>query len=648
MTGLTPEEFLSRFYSPPNTIWPRTDPQQLAPTALQPFLEVLHTRGECPLVLPRRDESWPAAAYYVICWDTAHAGRLRPLIEAAVAHHWCAFDGRVANLKPDDPVEASILGFVGPGTTYLLRPEPKTAPRAYTAIKRLVDSLPALPLRRSNLVRPIGRMLREFELALANGSADSSARVLHEIETLGGISHENLAYLQIRRLARLGQDSALLAHGSLPTIVYSEPPLLVREAVLAAWARVNLDLPLTSANLADAADALGRANPDVAMLVDARLRKAGDPYAIAVGALVAVARGDAALAADLVATGAIPAEVFSGLLPGPQVVTLVDRTVEKESEAEAVVPPTLIDSWLTWVQQLETLQAPDLDLDQTRDWAPAWTIDAELADAIDELPQAATDALLSGVAAFLEADDPNHPAAKTARALLNQFLISERFGPIDLSAICALLEIFLRASPPMAQYRSLLDDLQSYAPQYVALNAAGRVLDIADVVTSGPIGESEARASFVAALVLPLHHLQRKLSPALRRLASLVTEDVGLALAWDDEKPSEAGESGIETLSAQVLIYSLDEGCLARVEKAAELQWPSVRVRASFDKVGNPALRQHARNADLIVIATRRAAHAATGFITENADKALIRYADGSGSASMMRAVESGLIEISG
>jgi hypothetical protein len=471
-------------------------------------------------------------------------------------------------------------------------------------------------------------------------------------ETLGGISHENLAYLQIRRLARLGQDSALLTHGSLPTIVYSEPPLLVREAVLAAWARVNLDLPLTSANLADAVDALGRADPDVALLVDARLRKAGDPDAIAVGALVAVARGDAALAADLVGTGAIPAEVFSGLFPGPELATLVGQTAqtetETEAEAEFVEPPTLIDSWLTWVQQLETLHAPDLDLDQTRDWAPAWTIDAELAGAIDELPQTATDALLSGVATFLETDDPNHPAAKTAKALLGHFLISERFGPIDLGAICALLEIFLRASPPMVQYRDLLGDLQSYAPQYVAPNAAGRILDIADVVTSGPVGDSEARTSFVGALVLPLHQLQRKLSPALRRLASLVTEDVGLDLAWVDEKPSEAAESSSETLPAQVLIYSLDEGCLARVEKAAQLQWPSVKVRASFDKVGNPALRQHARKADLIVIATRRAAHAATGFITENADKALIRYADGSGSASMIRAVESGLIEMSG
>lgn len=646
MTGLTPEVFLSRFYSPTNTIWPRTDPQQPAPTALQPFLEVLQTRGECPLVLPRREKSWPAAAYYVICWDTAHAGRIRPLVEAAVAHHWCAFDGRVANLQSNDPVEASILDFVGPGTTFLLRPDPQTTKQVYTAIKRLVDSLLALPIRRPNVARPIGRMLREFEMALANGSVDSSAKILHEIETLGGISHENLAYLQIRRLARLGQDSALLTHGSLPTIVYSEPPLLVREAVLSAWARINLELPLTNSNLADAADALSRADPDVALLVDAGLRKADDPDAIAVGAVVAVARGDATLAADLVGTGAIPTELFGELLPSLEDVGTDDRTANEETAAEVDEPPTRINSWLTWVQRLEQLHAPDLDLDQTRDWAPPWTIDAELADAIDELPETATDALLSGVAVFLDADDPNHPAAKTAKAMLNHFLISERFGPIDLGAMCALLEIFLRASPPISQYRSLLDDLRSYAPQFVAPNAAGRILDIADVVTSGPIGESEARTSFVAALVLPLHHLRRKLSPALRRLASLVTEDIGLELSWV-EKDSERDEFGIEALSADILIYSLDEGCLARVEKAARLQWPSVKVRASFDKVGNPALRQHARNADLIVIATRRAAHAATGFITENADKALIRYADGSGSASMMRAVELGLSEMS-
>jgi hypothetical protein len=69
-------------------------------------------------------------------------------------------------------------------------------------------------------------------------------------------------------------------------------------------------------------------------------------------------------------------------------------------------------------------------------------------------------------------------------------------------------------------------------------------------------------------------------------------------------------------------------------------------VNQSSDKVGNPALRQHSRNADIIAIATRRAAHAATGFIVDNADRGRICYPDGSGSASMLRAVEAELDDL--
>lgn len=659
MTALTADEFLSQYFAPPNTSWPNAGSQHPAAVTLAPFLEALTKRGECPLVLPRRQASWPAATYYVICWDTAHAGRMRPLLEAAIAHHWCSFDGRVSALKAVDPIEASILDFVGPGTTYRLQPTVQTAGPAYIAIKRLVDSLRDQPLRRPTLARPIGRMLREFELALANGSVETSADLLFEIETLGGISHENLAYLQIRRLARLGQDHVLLAHGSLPTIVYSEPPLLVREAVLAAWARVNLDLPLTSANVPDAVVAVGRAQPDVAMLVVPRLVRSSDPDAIAVAALVAAARGDVALATDLAAAGAISSDVLDGLHEQSEPATRSEHPAAAESEVDvdandvgleagvAVVdqPPT-IDSWLVWVSQLDTPQAADRTTEHAQDWAPAWTIDAELAGAIDALPQIATDALLSGVAVFLDTDDLNHPAMKTSMALLGHYLVAERFSPNDLGAISALLEIFLRAAPPIALYRDVLEDLRSYAPQWVAAATAARVLDIADAVASGPNGDPDARTAFVAALLAPLHHLRHRLSPALRRLATVVADDVELDFSWVDIQSDGAEESATLLPHVQILLYSLDEGSLARTKKAVDLHWPTIRVQISADKVGSPALRQHARNADLIVMATRRAAHAATGFIADAAGNALIRYADGSGSASMMRAVESGIAEL--
>lgn len=664
MTQSHPEQFLSRFFSPPNTVWPNRDQQHRVAASLAPFLEALTMRDECPVVLPRREQSWPAAVYYVVCWDTGHAGRVRPLVEAAVAHSWCPFDGRVAHLNHRDPIEASILDLVGAGTTFVLRPTPDTAGRAYNAMKRMIESLRGQPLRVPTRVRPTGRMLREFELALANGSAETSATLLSEIEAFGGISHENVAYLQIRRLARLGQDRAILAHGALPTIVYSEPPSAVREAVLGAWARTTLNFPLTTANLADAVDAVREAQPDVAMLVDGRLAISSDRDAATVGGLVAAARGDMALATVLAATAAISPDVRSILLPDTAPISLSPdddiAATEAEIDATAVDVGTedesvrvefedqspVVDSWLAWVHGLATALSPELSLEDSTGWTPAWMDDAKLADAIDDLPQIATDGLISGVAAFLEADDLNHPAMKTAAALLRQYMVAERFGPNDLGAICALLEIFLRASPAGGPYSDMLSDLRSYAPQWVAASAAPRVLDIADVVASGPNADPDEREAFVAALVAPLHHLRHRLSPALRRLASLVANDVGLTLTWDDEESTVSEESGIITGRVHILLYSLDTGCLARVQKAVALQWPSSLVHISSDKVGNPALRQHSRNADLIVMATRRAAHAATGFITENASKGVIRYADGSGSASMMRAVECGVGEL--
>lgn len=73
----------------------------------------------------------------------------------------------------------------------------------------------------------------------------------------------------------------------------------------------------------------------------------------------------------------------------------------------------------------------------------------------------------------------------------------------------------------------------------------------------------------------------------------------------------------------------------------------SLCLRPARARVGSRATeRQHARIAGLIVVATQRAAHAATGFITDAAGNALIRYADRSESASMMRACVSGIAEL--
>ena len=261
------------------------------------------------------------------------------------------------------------------------------------------------------------------------------------------------------------------------------------------------------------------------------------------------------------------------------------------------------------------------------------------------LPEVATDDLLAGVA-LLEADDLDHPAARTAAALVRRYLVAERFTPFDLGAICALLAIFLRSGPTPQTYREVLDDVRDFAHQWVGVGNATRAIDLADVVACGPVGDVSARTNFVATLLSPINQQRHRLPRPLRQLASLVTEDVALGYDWTVAESDSAEQSAGLSANRRILLYSLDTGTLARLERAIDLQWPNMRVEVSSDKDGNPALKQHARNADLIILATRRATHAATGFITNNAQGALIRYPNGSGSASMLRAVESGLAEL--
>lgn len=654
---ISADVFVERFFGVGNGIWPDADPGHPMTQHLTPFLEALAYPGECPVILPRQRLATLPNEWYVIARDTAHAGRVRGLLEAAVAHTWVPFDGRVTLLDPTDPVHRAILDFRGPSTTFVLRPKTIDAEKfAVRSLRRLAASLAGRPLRVAVVPRPVGRMLREFDLALAIGSAEKSAALLAEIESIGGVSHENVAFLRVRRLARLGCEADLLADGSLSSLVFAEPPFLVREAILGSWARVQL-LPLLLHDGVDAAQtAVRQSDSDIAMLVDKTMLRTTDVDVAAICALVASARGDVNLATAF-AEGRDWTEGLTAALAivvGAVPVETSVSEIESEPDGKRVSEPKPADgpehepgpaSWLEWVAELAQGAEGSLTVDAVDIWEPAWAIDADLAEAIDALPELAEDNLLSGVAALLETDDAEHAAPKTAAALISRYLLSERFAPTDLAALCGLLQIVVRSGPSQKEYEDLLGDIRSYANRWVSVFNGVRVVDIADTVACGPLGD--ARDSFVSALLGPLNAQKSRLSASLRGLAAIVADDLDLGLDWHvDDTEGALGEAAkaAAKLEPRILIYSLDTGALARARDATARQWPRASLVVSSDKVGNAALKQHARNADVVVLATRRATHAATGFIVSNAGTStLIGYADGSGSASMLRAIESAI-----
>lgn len=647
---------LLAFFSNPNVIWPGMDTRHPAAPRISEFLDAAADRGECPLVLPRRDISGQASIVYVVCWDRAHAGRMRPLLRAAVADHLSPFDGRVALLRDADPVEAAVLSIAGPGTSFLLRPPGGVEAQLIVALERLVMTLRGKPRRTAAVPKPVGRMLRELDLALAAGAVAQSATILQEIERAGGISHENIAFLQIQRLGRLGRDRELLAHGSLPTIVYTEPPNIVRQMVLSAWGRHHLHTE-GGLNVDLAAQKLADEPIDIGLLVDGRAAAASDPDALSVAALVALARGDVMLGEALHANPGLPAKLGQRLCL--ELLAGRDREEpegEKDGDHAAAdtMAPTVAEgeslhslpsSWLDWIAQLGEGVGAVPATAVVEAWEHAWRVDNALSQAIDDLPDLATDALLSGVAAFLDTADDGRPAPLTAGAFVRRYLVEERFGPADLSALAALLSIFLSSAPRRDEYAALLDDIANFAPQWSSISSAAQTLDLADAVSCGPRVDPDAQAQFFSAVLGPLYNQRQRLSAGLRGLASLITSDAALNWDWAVVTAGAVDASPELPAGLSVLIYSLDEGTLARVTSSLAATYPALTVHQSSDKVGTPSLRQHSRRADLTVIATGRATHAATGFITTHA-RGRICYPDGSGAASMLRVIESCLEEM--
>ena len=99
-------------------------------------------------------------------------------------------------------------------------------------------------------------------------------------------------------------------------------------------------------------------------------------------------------------------------------------------------------------------------------------------------------------------------------------------------------------------------------------------------------------------------------------------------------------------VSLSIALYTLTERAARQVMNVLETAAPGVRVTLCHDLVATPRLKQLARQADLFVVATGSAKHAATICIDANRppEKPTLRPT-GRGAASMLTAIRKHLEE---
>jgi len=644
------EKFIKDFFGLGNLAWPNQDLDSDAGRKMRPYVDILWRREatEVPIILPRRQEKNGALTAYVIAHNRAHAVVVAEMLTAFVGPSFSRFDGLPARLDPDDPVEQAVREFVGDSLTFKVSsPTKQSQAAAWRSLDLLQETVQQRPVRSWHVHRPIGRLIGEFEAALAAGDNSASADLLDQIAAAGGLSPTNLVNLKIKRLARLGYDAELLRLPGLNDVVLSRPPAPIRDAILTAIYGTALAAPLEAGNLPLARQSLF----GVGALVQALLSGGSAGLAGLSGEALAVVTlaADSLKDADLLAAVLLDSHRYeqvtsvapllaNSLRPNADVATQTSAAPSAEQELAVPVP----QSWLELVEALATGGADFTAVLSSQDWQE-WPPPADEDQAIAELLASLGDQkadrawLLAGP--IIDADAYQQPAARTARQLIEIALLNGRFSPGDLSGVVALADIFLRSAPGASDYRSLLEDLGDECERWVGPTRATVVLDLADLLVRAACPDAAARLRLALALLEPLRAQDGRLEAEQAQFARQLSVELQTALAWPARDPADLDESLPDVPATQLLLYSLDERVLERTKSLLGGIMPNADVRLSHDKVGSPLLRQQARGADVIVLATRCAKHAATGFIRKHAsNSALVTEADGSGSASLLRA----------
>ncbi|WP_327030589.1 protein DpdD [Micromonospora sp. NBC_01740] len=656
------ETFLDRFFGPGNTAWPGRDPCSKTAVFLSDYLALLADNSDAPYILPRNESGNLHKHVYIIPRLSRQATRVREWIAAFVVPSHAAFVNRPEALRAGDPVDDAVAAFVGHRRVFVLEHPQHTSRSVWAALSRMRRTISQRPTSHSGVPVPVGRLLAEFDLALAAGDHRATAELLGRLEGTG-LSGMNLTYLTIKWLARLGNHGELLRLPALRDVVATRPPAPVREAILDAIHSTVLADLLADGNIEGARQALVVHGELVPALADGPLAGLG-AEALAVIALAASTTADVTLWDRLRNEGGawrrlgaawpdlLPSEGSSDsaghtlltthLPPSP---TPMEASPAKGLKAAAPPQAQSIQaqpgSWLEMVRAIA--RGDDVSAliaeGAWRFWTQAATHDLALADLLNGLDNEGAERAWTIVGPFVDSDGYGQPASRTAQAFLINALSHNRFRSSDMAGIVALLEITLRGGLPATEYRNLLDDLGAEGDRWISVNQASVILDMCDVIARAPSPDKEARLRILQLLLAPLAVQSGRLEADQLALACLINDEFGMGLAPIFPNPPPSVKSTLTSVR-QVLLYSLDQGALRRVSSILAGLAPALHVQLSSDYVGSRQLKQWVHRADIIIMATRCATHAATGFIRSTARPgATIREAEGAGSASLLRAV---------
>lgn len=325
-----------------------------------------------------------------------------------------------------------------------------------------------------------------------------------------------------------------------------------------------------------------------------------------------------------------------------------------EPSAGAVTLPT---TWVMWLGRLTEPEPWHGAVSVAEIASREWSVDNFVADpsAVHEVadlllrdrPHWGQEALRDALPYFLgfclrSGVDPRLKVVY--ESLFVVIAVDDQVSVPQVSALLKVVDVRLQLGVTIADYRELLAQL-SLAINAVDTPAVAMIaLESIEAVIAAASPAPSERQAFLIAVAAVFQRWYRRVDKADFILLRHFAEELGVADAVTRPEP-EGGESDSRSEwddldGKKVALYSLQESALRRAALVVRELCPGARVTTFNDHVGSPSLRTASATADVFVLATGAAKHAATTFIEAHRPSGSITlYARGQGSASLVGAL---------
>ncbi|RWO55367.1 protein DpdD [Mesorhizobium sp.] len=622
---------------------------------------------------------------YGVANSLAEWRKLQPLLLAFAGPTLTDFTGTPSAVDASDPVEGLLLAG---GATVVAKLRPGTFPhsreilvRALTRLRLMLAEAPDLAVARPE---PTVRLLSAFQDALNGGDVGEAWRLQAILREELRLDAVNLTQLEMQILAVAENWIAIRWHGRFESLALSGPSPATAEILLEAiyWSVVYDGEAATERPVAEFREdeawpyvaALLRLAPTPSTSAVERLRtlatplgmgpakpvspepastvEVPDPLARAQAAFLAVAAapqaGDPATDAALhEALDMLEPEAQAGLLARPLFRAIWAEVLARTGTA---APPADWHEWLSRLGDTE-FDAMAVARQAATDWrlpdAPLDPAVAErLARQISETPTALPEERLGEALPYFvqwAQADPRWPR-EGFRAVYVELLVrtalSARRGEAVLRSAARLFEGALRCGLGAAQYRDVLDAIETIAFEGVSRANAYDVLELVDVARSVSPSDPARLQSLIIEVVGVLQSVAPRLSEGQQIALLALAQEFGLAgPAAAEAAPTDEGLR--RRLARKVVgIYTLTETAGRQAEAIMRSTVPDIVVNLNHDHAASGALAALVARSDLVVVTWASAKHAATEFIKARRGARPLVYAAGRGASSIVRAIE--------